>query len=119
MLKGGSEFFNNELPALEKATLKEKEESPASDLPWLSPQWKCSEHDRGLLNAVADNGLRFLARISYSENYSFSQLRITEDLAKTRIRALCEFFRNLKQAKSCKCLFSQEEKVRGRHTLRR
>jgi hypothetical protein len=119
VLKGGSEFFNNELPALEKITLKEKEDSPASDLPWLSPQWKCAEHDRGLLNAVADNGLRFLARISYTESYSFSQLRITEDLAKTRIRALCEFFRNLKQAKSCKVHISQEEKIWGGHTIRR
>ncbi|OMJ79463.1 hypothetical protein SteCoe_20519 [Stentor coeruleus] len=91
ILKNGSEFFNSELQELDLFTKKNSE----SDEPWAKDSWKCDIHDRGLLNAVADNGLTFLSQISNNIQYSFINVDISGEQALSRVHQLCEFFRNI------------------------
>jgi F/Y-rich N-terminus/F/Y rich C-terminus len=91
ILKNGSEFFNAELAELENFTKKNSENFE----PWASDFWKCEVHDRGLLNAVADNGLSFLSQISNNSQYSFLGISINIDQSLQRVHQLCEFFRNI------------------------
>jgi len=94
ILKNGSELFNNELASLLKATEKLKSESEEPK-PWLSEEWKCEVHDRGLLNALADNGLEHVRCISDNPEYGFSGMQISPELVNERIQYLCEFFRTI------------------------
>ena len=91
ILKNGSEFFNAELAELESFT---KKNSGPNDL-WVKEFWKCEVQDRGLLNAVADNGLGFLSQISNNSQYSFTGIEISYEHALQRVHQLCEFFRNI------------------------
>ena len=91
ILKNGSEFFNAELNELENFT---KKNSDPND-PWGKETWKVDVHDRGLLNAVADNGLSFLSQISNNLQYSFTSIELTSEQGQNRVHQLCEFFRNI------------------------
>lgn len=96
VLKNGSELFNNELQALEKATERIREENRGGTDPWLFESWRCDEQDRGLLNAVADSGLGFLDNLAGNAEYGFENIEITPELAQIRIQYLCEFFHNIR-----------------------
>ena len=91
ILKNGSEFFNTELKELENFTKKNAETND----PWAKESWKPDVHDRGLLNAVADNGLSFLSSISNNSQYSFNSIEISTEQALSRVHQICEFFRNI------------------------
>lgn len=60
----------------------------------LPAGWDCANHDKGLLNAVADNGLSYLNNLSNSPNYNFDKMSISYDEGLNRINYLCEFFRD-------------------------
>jgi hypothetical protein len=60
----------------------------------LPENWNFSQHDKGILNAVADNGLNFLNQISYNPNYNFNKIKISFEDAIDRVNYLCEFFRD-------------------------
>ena len=108
ILKNGSEFFNAELAELENFTKK----LPEGNEPWLKESWKCEIHDRGLLNAVADNGLGFLNQIPNNVQYSFVGIEISGDQALTRVHQLCEFFRNISNLqKNTKKSDSKKKKI--------
>ncbi len=56
--------------------------------------WECVNHDKGILNAVADNGLNCLKNLSFNQNYNFGKMKITYEEGLNRINYLCEFFRD-------------------------
>jgi hypothetical protein len=60
----------------------------------LPENWNFSQHDKGILNAVADNGFNFLNQISNNPNYNFNKIKINFEHAIDSINYLCEFFRD-------------------------
>jgi hypothetical protein len=42
----------------------------------LPDDWRVGINDRGLLNAVSENGIRFLKDVKYSENYGLNACRV-------------------------------------------
>lgn len=108
ILKNGSEFFNAELVELENFTKKNCDPSEI----WGKDFWKCDVHDRGLLNAVADNGLCFLSHVSNNSQYSFANVEISYEQALQRVHNICEFFRNISNMqKNTKKNDSKKKKV--------
>lgn len=59
----------------------------------LPEEWDCANHDKGLLNAVADNGLNYLHNLDNNQNYNFDKMKINYEDALFRVNYLCEFFR--------------------------
>lgn len=59
----------------------------------LPEGWECGNHDKGLLNAVADNGLNYLHNLNNNPNYNFDKMKINYEDALFRVNYLCEFFR--------------------------
>lgn len=98
IIKGN--MLDNELASLEKATDRLRSENPDA-APWLSPAWKCSVHDKGLLCAVADTGMRALLALADNPLYSFQGVSISPDEARSRADYLCEFFKAISNIQKC------------------
>jgi len=63
--------------------------------PYNLPEgWNCANHDKGLLNAIADNGLNYLRNLSNNQNYNFVNMSLSYEEGLNRINYLCEFFRD-------------------------
>jgi len=60
----------------------------------LPQGWDCANHDKGILNAVADNGLNYLHDLSNNESYYFANMRLSYEEGLNRVNYLCEFFRD-------------------------
>lgn len=96
ILSNNAKLFQNGLQSLIEASINSIDNycntSPFSGI--LPDNWKCAEHDKGILNAVADNGLNYLNQISNNPNYNFDKIEISFVDALDRVNYLCEFFRD-------------------------
>lgn len=93
ILSNNSKLFYNGLSSLIESTSNQNS-GHLSFSGVLPSSWDCNTHDKGILNAVADNGLNFLNSISNNQNYYFGKLKISYDEALNRVNYLCEFFRD-------------------------
>lgn len=105
ILSNNSKLFNNGLSSLKESTFPQNFNVANTSLgntsnnylpyPYNLPEgWDCSYHDKGLLNAVADNGLNYLQNLSNNKNYNFDKMRLGFEDGLNRVNYLCEFFRD-------------------------
>jgi len=105
ILSNNSKLFHNGLHSLMESTFPQNYSVANTSLgntsntyipyPFSLPNgWDCSNHDKGLLNAVADNGLNYMNNLNNNENYNFGKMKITYEEGLNRVNYLCEFFRD-------------------------
>jgi F/Y-rich N-terminus len=99
ILANNSKLFYNGLTSLTESSIANNPNgyllSNYMPYPYTLPDgWDCNIHDKGLLNAVADNGINFLHNISNNQNYNFSKMKLCYEDALNRVNYLCEFFRD-------------------------
>ncbi|CDW85164.1 f y-rich n-terminus family protein [Stylonychia lemnae] len=67
---------------------------------YLPEQWVVGIHDRGLLNAVAENGVNFLKSVKHVHEYGLYACNINSKKLVKRVEYLCGFFKNLPNRKT-------------------
>ena len=66
----------------------------------LPPDWKVEIHDKNLLRAVQENGLKYLSKLKDNSEYGFSCINVPSKYLLRRVEILCfEFKTNLSRFK--------------------
>ncbi len=65
----------------------------------LPSDWRVGINDKGLLNAVSENGLKYLKDVRYSHEYGLNACRVNQKRLQRRVEFLCNFFKNASQNK--------------------
>lgn len=105
ILSNYSKLFNNGLNSLIESSFPQNFNVANTSLgntsctylpyPFNLPQgWSCAKHDKGLLNAVADNGLSYLNNLSNDCKFDLANMSLSYEEGLNRVNYLCEFFRD-------------------------
>lgn len=71
------------------------ESSEHRELFKLPDDWRVGVNDRGLLNAVSEQGIKYLKDVKYSEEYGLNACRVNQKRLLRRVEFLCHFFKNM------------------------
>jgi hypothetical protein len=61
----------------------------------LPSDWSVGINDKGLLNAVAENGLKYLKDVRYSHEYGLNACRVNQKRLQRRVEFMCNYFKNV------------------------
>ena len=59
----------------------------------LPPHWKVEIHDKNLLKAVQENGLKYLSKLRDNDEYGFNGIDVSSKCLLRRVEILCFEFK--------------------------
>lgn len=66
----------------------------------LPEDWSAGINDRGLINAINENGIKYLKDVKYSTEYGLHACRVNQKRLLRRVEFLCHYFKNITMKKS-------------------
>ncbi len=61
----------------------------------LPIDWLVGINDKGLINAISENGIKFLKDVKFSHEYGLNACRVNPKRLLRRVEFLCHYFKNI------------------------